>query len=127
MQRLIILGMIACLVACNRYEPDFPPPPEPEAVSALKITVRHLYQTTPVMMDSLVANVSAELYRTADDRADRINRYDLRITDSAGVAFFGKVPDGTWYLVADGKGIGIKEETVVLQGGALELLDIRLP
>lgn len=115
------------MVSCGRYEASFPPPPEPEAVSALKITIRHIYETTPVLLDSLLPGVSVELYRNAEDRDSRLNRYDRRTTDTAGIALFGRVPDGTWFLLADGDSKGEKTETVILKGGALELLDISLP
>lgn len=92
--------------------------------SGLWITVKHLYAINPVKEDSLLPGVSVELYRTAQDRTDRLAVYQQLVSDTNGKVLFGKILDGTYYILAIDDSLGSLEEEVDVSGGALELLEL---
>ncbi len=116
------MGILAW--ACVR-EPMEPPPPVTQGdYSALRVTVRHIYATQPAQLDSVVPHVAIELYRSAQDRKDQINRYQQRVTDTSGEALFGRVKDDTYYILALSDSLGAAEDVVSVEGGALELKEV---
>lgn len=124
MRWLSFLLLLSVVFACSK-EPVEPPPPEDQgAYSGLRITVKHIYETQPAVVDSLMPGVAIELYRTEQDRLDRLDVYQNRITDTSGQALFGKILDGTYYILAIDDSLGSLEEEVSVSGGALELLEL---
>lgn len=92
--------------------------------SGLWVTVKHLYAINPVKEDSLLPGVSVALYRTEQDRTDRLAIYQQLVSDTNGQVLFGKILDGTYYLLAIDDSLGSLEEEVDVSGGALELLEL---
>lgn len=117
---IVLAGLV---FACSKASID-PPPIDQDAYSGLRITVRHIYATQPAIQDSVLPGVAIELYRSEQDRTDRLEVYQQRVSDTSGQALFGRIQDDSYFILAIDDSLGSLEEEVSVSGGALEFLEL---
>lgn len=109
--------LLLSLQACEKdgFQPDIINPTSPR--TNLSISVIHFWQISP-LTDSGVADAQVSLFRDVIDIQTNGNPYRIRSTDSLGLARFGQVDSGWWYIQTQSDYLGVDVDSVFVGGSA---------
>lgn len=105
------------LIACEKegFQPDIINPSPPS--TNLSISVVHFWKLNP-LSDSGVANAQVALFSDLIDMQSNGNPYKIRSSDSSGLARFGQIDTGWWYIQTFSSYLGSDLDSVYVGGTA---------
>lgn len=119
MKKGLLLLAVALLAACNAEPVKVDDGSGGQKVNRrLFITTEHRYDAAN-SLDSLLPNVTIEMYLDPQDRIERTNLDRQRITNDSGVATIEYLKDTTYYIRLEHPDLGVQERDVIINDQTL--------